>query len=1364
MHRIRCLLLLLAAWPAFPILGAAPDIPEPLKPWAGWVLEEHRDYRCPFLYNGFEEKHCSWPSRLQLNVEAQTGRFALEAAVYAESWILLPGDAQYWPQQVTVNDKPAQVVERDGLPALLLTAGNYRIAGALFWDDLPETLALPQDSGLIDLTVEGQNVPLPNFKDGQLWIKQAETAAQTPQQVENKAELQVFRRIIDDVPLQILTRIDLDVTGLQREIKLPPPLLPGFIPLQLQSPLPARLETDGQLLLQARPGHWQIEVLARHPQQLLQLALPKIPAPWPDAEIWSFDARPYQRVVEIRNLPAIDPQQSNLPEEWRSLPAYRIQQNESMEFTLIRRGDSDPEPNQLSLQRRLWLDFDGGGYTVNDRIDGTMTQSRRLNALPELQLGQVSLDGANQLITRLPGGEARGVEVRKGMLNLNADSRIEPRSGSLSAVGWQQSFQQVSAELNLPPGWRLLGASGVDNVPDSWISRWTLLDLFVVLIASLAVARLWNYQWGLLALVTLSLIWHEPDAPRYVWLHILAAAALLKVLPEGKFFSAVKFYRSVFWLALLLVAIPFMVAQIRTGLYPQLEPHGWPIQPAPYATAPPQAPVPEAVMPMEAETAVSGDVMMMEQKEAPSYMAKGPRDEAKTKRAQAMAARRGLAAGGAKEEQAVNFDLIDPNAKIQTGPGLPQWQWHSIVLSWNGPVDGGQQIRFWLLSPTLTLLLNLLRVALVALLGLLLFGALNKPIRWRWPPSFTTMVVLPLLLLPPEPAQADFPSQQLLEELRQRLLKAPDCAPQCAQISLMQVRIEGDGLRIDLQTHSAQEVAVPLPAQAEQWYPHSVTIDGKDAPGLYRDEQGGLWLALPAGRHDILLEGRVALQQRFSLPLPLKPHRVTVTAQDWQIDGVHEHGIADAQLQFTRNNRDSAAVKQTALQPGILPPFASVERTLQLGLDWRMQTRVLRLSPPDTAIVLAVPLLPGEAVSTPDIHVKDGKVLVNMPPQQSETVWESVLEKNAQIDFTAAATDQWAEVWRADVSPIWHLHSEGLTAVHQANPHGVWLPEWRPWPGEKLRLTVTRPEAVAGQTVTVDKSVLRFTPGKRSLEASLELLLRSSKGGQYMLELPENADLQTVAIDGANQPLRLKGRQLIVPTHPGAQTIQAVWRQSQGIAPLLRSPAVQLESASVNSHVQITLGEDRWTLFTFGPRLGPAVLFWGVVAVLMLLAYGLSKIRLTPLKSWQWFLLLLGLSQIPLPAAAAVVGWLLALGLRAERPLSGTKAFNAAQIGLGLLSLLSLLLLFFAVQQGLLGSPAMQIEGNDSTAYQLIWYQDRSAALLPTATVISVPLFCYRLLMLAWSLWLALALLDWLKWGWGCFADGGLWKKSPVKQ
>ena len=103
------------------------------------------------------------------------------------------------------------------------------------------------------------------------------------------------------------------------------------------------------------------------------------------------------------------------------------------------------------------------------------------------------------------------------------------------------------------------------------------------------------------------------------------------------------------------------------------------------------------------------------------------------------------------------------------------------------------------------------------------------------------------------------------------------------------------------------------------------------------------------------------------------------------------------------------------------------------------------------------------------------------------------------------------------------------------------------------------------------------------------------------------------------------------------------------------------------------------------------------------------------------------------------------------------------QIGLAVLSLVVLAVLFQAVEQGLLGSPQMQIAGNGSDAGRLSWYQDRTGAELPQAWVLSVPTFVYRLLMLAWALWLAFALIRWLRWGWSCYATAGLWRSLALE-
>jgi hypothetical protein len=332
------------------------------------------------------------------------------------------------------------------------------------------------------------------------------------------------------------------------------------------------------------------------------------------------------------------------------------------------------------------------------------------------------------------------------------------------------------------------------------------------------------------------------------------------------------------------------------------------------------------------------------------------------------------------------------------------------------------------------------------------------------------------------------------------------------------------------------------------------------------------------------------------------------------------------------------------------------------------------------------------------------------------------------------------------------------------NSEGQWLPEWHPWPSEKITLQITRPQAVEGQTLTIDSSSLAIKPGQRTQDAELKISLRSSQGTQHTLTLPEKAVLQSVAIDGQIQPIRHQGRKLTLPVNPGKQEVLISWQEAKAIATAVTTPLVDLGQDSVNTNLSISLGQDRWVLFVMGPRMGPAVLFWGVLVVIFILSLGLGKIPLTPLKNWHWFLLLVGLSQIPMASAGIVIAWLMLLGWRAKQSAADWRYFNVLQISIGGLTVLALGVLFAAVAQGLLSSPDMQITGNQSSAFLLNWYQDRSLSTLPTSTVISVPLIVYRLLMLAWALWLAVSLLNWLKWAWVCFSSNGLWNKAVVKE
>jgi len=623
-------------------------------------------------------------------------------------------------------------------------------------------------------------------------------------------------------------------------------------------------------------------------------------------------------------------------------------------------------------------------------------------------------------------------------------------------------------------------------------------------------------------------------------------------------------------------------------------------------------------------------------------------------------------------------------------------------------------------------------------------------------------VLLFLLACLALPAAADFPSPALLDELKARLTRPPECHPGCAAIQSLTLALGDDRWEMRLEVHAQAPVGIPVPAAEGQWWPNEIGIDDDEtSQALLRDAGGVLWLLAPAGRHRVTLTGPAPRRSQVDLPLPLTPGRVIdAGGSAWVIDGLNADGVPQGALHLTRRQEGARDARAQTLQPGVLPVLLKVSRTLQLGLDWTVVTRIQRLSPSGSPVSFELPLIAGEAVTTGGVEVADGKARIRLAADADQTDFSSHLAPTDRIVLTAPDDVRWTEEWRLDVAPLWHLTYEGIPVIHHQDGQGAWLPTFAPWPGESVTIAVSRPGGVPGNLLTIDQSSLTVSPGQRAVDSVLALDIRASQGGQHAVGLPQGASLRSVSIDGKTQPVRQEGREVALPVRPGSQSVSLAWRQEQPTRLRFETPAVDLGLPSVNHAITVNLGRDRWTLLVFGPLLGPAVLFWSVLLVVLLIAVGLGRSGLAPLKTYQWVLLGVGLTQLDVVSAVLIVGWLLALAAR-ERMAALDSPFhhNLVQLGLALLTLVALNALFEAVSRGLLGYPSMQIEGNGSHAYKLNWYQDRVAAVPDRATIVSVPLWVYRVAMLAWALWLAFALLRWVKWGWGVFARDGLWRK-----
>ena len=1357
-------------------------VPPELKPWVPWVLDGQDAALCPVMNPGGQFR-CAWPARVDLVLGETAGKFTQRWHLDAPAWVPLPGDAKRWPLDVKNGAGGVSVIARGGVPEVRLERGDHVITGTFAWDSMPESIVVPKETGLLSLVLRGAEVASPNRDaQGTVWLQK------TAKNEEGDAlELVVHRRIVDDIPLRLVTRIELHASGKNREVLLGKALPDGFVPVSLDAPIPARVEPDGHVRVQLRPGVFTIELTARGEGPLARLSRPKPDGPWREGdEVWVFEAKNDYRVVTVEGVPSIDPAQTTLPDDWKRLPAYPMKLTDTFTLTERRRGDADPPQNQLSLQRKLWLDFDGRGFTVSDTLTGILSRDSRLTMAEPTVLGRVAIGGKDQFITKLDG-LGSGVEIRQGQLYVAADSRIATSPRDVPAVSWAHDFHQVNASLNLPPGYRLLHATGVDDVSGTWVKHWSLLELFLALVLAVTIGRLYGPRWGIVALVLYGLTFPEDGAPKWVWLPPLVCEALFRVLPVGRMKKIFEWARSFALVLVAMVAVPFLVHHVREGACPALaDPtlverdgelagdnreggsgtrakgeEGSMGNPNTFDGVPPQAPPPPP----------QADATLKEAQEQSKDEVKKPQggldnNNEKTPRPSSTSswAKNAPSKSGRLDYLQSNAAVYDPAAIVQTGPGLPRWNWSSLQLKWSGPVAASQRIHLYLLSPVENFGLALLRAALLLVVFLRLFPITGNRFPKGWGPvresTALAAMLVGLALFVPRVAHAEVPSPDTLEELKKKLVQRPSCSPDCTSSGRMQIEARGDVLRARIEVDAAATAPFALPGAIGQFTPREVLVDGQPAKGLARGDDGVLYVLLLPGKHQVIVEGPLPGRESIQLSLPQKPHRVETVLDGWTVEGTHEDGLADDNLQFTRKRAEGPG---TTLQPGQLPPFVRVERTLRVGLNWQVETRVMRVSPGGSAVVLEVPLLPGENVTTADVRVVGGKALVNMGATANEVGWHSVLEQRSPVKLVAPKATTWTEVWRLDIGPIWHAKYGGIPFVHSQAQGGVSFPEWRPWPGEEATVELSRPEGVPGQTLTIDEETLEVRPGIRTTDVSLTLHLRSSRGAQHTVTLPEGATLESLVLNGATQPIRQDGRKVTFPVVPGTQNAVLRWREEVGVSPFFAVSAVDVGAPSVNANVAIDVPAGRWLLLAGGPRLGPAVLFWSLLAVLLVVAIVLGRNDKTPLKTWHWLLLAIGLSQVHIVLAALFVLWLLALGYREKsesKDLSPTL-WNLRQIGLVWLTAVAMGVLFASIYKGLLGDPEMQVRGNGSSLDHLRWFQDRTEGVLPVPWMLSVPILVYRALMLAWALWTAVALVRWLKWGFAAFMTGGAWKSSP---
>ncbi|MEC5126874.1 hypothetical protein VSU19_08940 [Verrucomicrobiales bacterium BCK34] len=1315
------------------------EVPAALRPWIDWSLEGTPAADTPRVYSDGEGRLPLWSSRLEFEATSAGADFSMTVEAFREDWLILPGGGRQWPDEVMIGEEPVPVVAREGSPAIRLAKGKSEVSGSFVWSELPQQIKLPPSVGLLSLKVEGEERPVPSWDaDGTLWLQRE---ASTEEVDEDFMSIKVHSLLEDGIPLWFETRIELIVAGKSREEALGSVLPQGWQLATIESPIPVAIDEKGFLKAQLRAGRWSILLRAFQTSEAKEVSFAADASPAVEDQALAYRAQPEFRQAEVMGLPQIDVAQTQVPEAWRSLPVYRWETSSPFQVVERIRGPGERGAAPLTIQRSLWLDDDGKKLTYQDRLSGELRRIRRLDAADAHQLGSVSVGGEPQLITHNPEGGAPGFEVRVPHLDAVATGRIEMQK-SLSATGWKSDAGNLKATLQLSPGYRLFALFGADYTKGDWLTSWTLLDLFLLLLFTLAVFRLRGFRGALLALLAFGLAYHEPGAPRFPWLLLLIPVALIEVVPANRWRKWVVFMK---WgaAAILLISLaPFLMYQIQGAIFPQLE------RKAAYSVA-------------SGGLDYAGSVMN-EVRASSSMMSRTDRSNASS---------------GKKQEiyslKKANLKA-DPKAVIQTGPGVPMWSWRTIEFGFDGPVSESQQVRPILIPPLASRGIGIVRVLALVLLAVLLFcrrrkktGEPENSVADSMPSKGAAAAMLVaggILFAGTHDASAQFPEAELLEQLRTRLTETPPEFPGAVEIANVKMTLDGASVSLAIEFHAAARAAAPVPLPLAAMEPASAVFESGDAATLLR-EDGRLWVLLPdSGIHRLTVKGVLRARDDWEWGFELKPHHIEVEAPGWTVSGIRPDRSAEDQVLFARAREAGANSSAANYDHPRTNHAILVERQIELGLVWRVTTTVSRLSPKGRAVALQVPLLSGEKVVSAGRSVKNGAIEVRLAPSVDSISWEGELSPTEEFTLTTPEEATWTERWRLIASSVWNVSFGGLTPVFEDFDEQL-VPLWQPWPGEKASVTVSRPKAVEGAAVTIDSAKHTLTPGRRQRSSTLELSVRTSLGEDFPIQLPAGSEVSSLLHDGKAIPIRKEGDAVVVPLRPGSQAIKVEWRAAGDLTGWTRADAVVLPVESANVTTIVRPSRDRWLILTEGPLRGPAVRFWAVLVFSLIAAVVLSRVPRSPLGVLTWGLLMLGLTQIPVVCSLMIIAWLFLALWPDEKVWKKLSPWQHNIVQIGLIGLTLLVIGFFVriASVGLLGNPEMYVAGNGSSATYLNWFSARTGSVLPQPGYWSISIWWFRLAMLLWALWLAYSLVRWLRDGWKNSAKRGHFKSAPKK-
>lgn len=608
-----------------------------------------------------------------------------------------------------------------------------------------------------------------------------------------------------------------------------------------------------------------------------------------------------------------------------------------------------------------------------------------------------------------------------------------------------------------------------------------------------------------------------------------------------------------------------------------------------------------------------------------------------------------------------------------------------------------------------------------------------------------------------------------LQEYESRLFPQHPCIAigECAQYQRVLIDASGKDIEVQFEIHALSKSFIALPALAGgQW----VAKSSEARLARLKDGSTGYWVDAGVTKFSF---GIAPLSSDVLLNFTKAPKHVSKSTKGWLVV-YPEQGLVNS-IQIKKDVKTDTASPAAKDGQGIGPKFEAplfmdIQRHFSFDANGAEITSVFtRLSPVDKPSSTTHSLFVGEKLLTESAQNSSNKTMkIEFAAGERQSTIRSRWDYKGGIELAASIVPDRRETWMVSAWNKAPLSFVGVDPV--STSENALASTFLPKPGEKLSIKPEMIVPVDGAQVAIDSSSLRQTTGTVRVEHAWAIRARSTIASPLEVKVPENWKLEKAGNNGVQTSPTKKGDGYVLDLMPGTNSIDLSFSEERKTAGIERAPKLAISAATANIIWKMSVPNDEWVLFTWGPLMGPAVLIWGVLIAMVILSFALSKMVKSEFAPnfGGWIALLVPLSVLSPWSALVVVAFVIAMDFKRAR--SGEvkdAAWNGFQFLLMLLGVLSSFILMSGVYSGLLGVPNMMVVGNGSNANLLNWYSDRSmheasvgmSAHFDAGAVLA-PIWVWRIIMLGWAIWIAATVAKRIPKMWAVLTLGGFWRRS----